>query len=95
MNASNVTGAKSAATAAKNKIAQDLLAQISGIDTNQAQEDERLKQLLITLGVNPTPAPPPPPVDDSAFPEIPADVLAQLQISLAGLGNLGQGFLVR
>lgn len=56
MNASNVTGAKGAATAAKNKIAQDLLAQIFGIDTNQAQEDERLKQLLITLGVNPSPA---------------------------------------
>jgi hypothetical protein len=56
MNASNVTGAKGAATAAKNNIAQDLLAQIFGIDTNQAQEDERLKQLLITLGVNPSPA---------------------------------------
>lgn len=62
MNASNVTGAKGAATAAKNKIAQDLLAQISGIDTNQAQEDERLKQLLITLGVNPSPAAVVPPV---------------------------------
>ena len=77
MNASNVTGAKGAATAAKNKIAQDLLAQISGIDTNQAQEDERLKQLLITLGVNPTPTPVAPPVAD--------DYLAQIREGLSGI----------
>ena len=90
MNASNVTGAKSAATAAKNKIAQDLLAQISGIDTNQAQEDERLKQLLITLGVNPTPAPPPPPVNDSGLPELTPDMVAQILEGLGGL-NFGMG----
>ena len=57
MNASNVSSANNAATAAKNKIAQDLLAQISGIDTNQAEEDARLQQLLITLGVDPTAVP--------------------------------------
>jgi len=91
MNASNVTGAKSAATAAKNKIAQDLLAQISGIDTNQAQEDERLKQLLITLGVNPTPAPLPPPVDSGfGMPEITPDMVAQILEGLGGL-NFGTG----
>lgn len=83
MNASNVSGANSAATAAKNKIAQDLLAQLSGIDTNQSQEDERLKQLLITLGVNPTPAAVLPP---------PSDAMSQLDEFLAGLnlnGNMG------
>lgn len=94
MNASNVTGAKGAATAAKNKIAQDLLAQISGIDTNQAQEDERLKQLLITLGVNPSPAAVVPPVVAPPGGLTP-DVLAELQASLAGLGNFGMGFLTR
>jgi hypothetical protein len=90
MNASNVTGAKSAATAAKNKIAQDLLAQISGIDTNQAQEDERLKQLLITLGVNPSPAPPPPPVNDSGLPEMTPDMVAQILEGLSGI-DFGMG----
>ena len=54
MNASNVTGANSAATGAKNTIVQDLFAQLSGIDSNQAGEDERLRQLLITLGVDPS-----------------------------------------
>jgi len=92
MNASNVSGANSAATAAKNKIAQDLLAQISGIDTNQAQEGERLKQLLITLGVNPDVAAVPPPVASGG---LTPDVLAELQASLAGLGNFGMGFLTR
>ena len=89
MNASNISGAKGAATAAKNKIAQDLLAQLSGIDTNQAEEGERLKQLLITLGVNPTPAPPPPPANDFGIPEINPDMLAQI---LQGLGGFGGGF---
>ena len=93
MNASNVTGARGAATAAKNKIAQDLLAQISGIDTNQAQEDERLKQLLITLGVNPTPAPAPAPVDSGfGMPEITPDALAQILQGLNGL-NFGMGMV--
>ena len=90
MNADNVTGANNAASAAKNQITQDLLAQISGIDTNQAQEDERLKQLLITLGVNPTPpaAPAPaPPASD--------DWMAELANSLAGLNPGGMGFGVR
>lgn len=53
MNASNVSSANSAATAARNKIAQDLLNRQAGIDSDQAAEDERLRQLLITLGVNP------------------------------------------
>lgn len=57
MNASNVAGANNAATAAKNKIAQDLLAQLSGIDTSKAAEDARLQQLLISLGVDPTAVP--------------------------------------
>ena len=82
MNASNVTGAKGAATAAKNKITQDLLAQLSGIDSDQSQEDERLKQLLITLGVNPSPTPPPPPAND---------YLAQL---LEGLNGIDFGGLM-
>jgi hypothetical protein len=92
MNASNVTGARGAATAAKNKIAQDLLAQLSGIDTNQAQEDERLKQLLITLGVNPSPAPapPPPPVNDSGLPEMTPDMVAQILQGLSGI-DFGMG----
>ena len=93
MNASNVTGAKGAATAAKNKIAQDLLAQISGIDTNQAQEGERLKQLLITLGVNPNAAAVPVVAPPTSM--VSPDVLAELQASLAGLGNFGMGFLTR
>ena len=94
MNASNVTGAKGAATAAKNKIAQDLLAQISGIDTNQAEEDERLKQLLITLGVNPNAPAVVPPVVVPPTSLVSPDVLAELQASLAGM-NFGSGFLTR
>jgi len=86
MNASNVTGAKGAATAAKNKITQDLLAQLSGIDSDQSQEDERLKQLLITLGVDPNAAKP------QSFGLSP-DILADLQASLAGLGSFGSGFV--
>lgn len=86
MNASNVTGAKGAATAAKNKITQDLLAQLSGIDSDQSQEDERLKQLLITLGVNPNAAKPTSPAGLSP------DILAELQASLGGL-NFGSGFV--
>ena len=85
MNASNVTGAKGAATAAKNKITQDLLAQLSGIDSDQSQEDERLKQLLITLGVNPNAAKP----ESSG---LSPDILAELQASLGGL-NFGSGFV--
>ena len=96
MNASNISGAKAAATAAKNKIAQDLLAQISGIDTDQTQEGERLKQLLITLGVNPNAAAVPPVVPPVVPPGgLTPDVLAELQASLAGLGNFGMGFLTR
>ena len=85
MNADNVTGANNAASAAKNQITQDLLAQISGIDANQSNEGERLKQLLITLGVNPTP--PAAPAAD--------DWMAELAKSLAGLNPGGMGFGVR
>jgi len=86
MNASNVTGAKGAATASKNKIMQDLLAQLAGIDSDQSQEDERLKQLLITLGVNPNAAKP----QSSG---LSPDILAELQASLGGLGSFGSGFV--
>jgi hypothetical protein len=86
MNASNVTGAKGAATAAKNKILQDLMAQLAGIDANQSEEDARLQQLLITLGVNPNAPKPTSPAGLSP------DILAELQASLGGL-NFGSGFV--